>query len=171
MDKESLYWALSTLAQVSAALVAFIGFFVLNAISEVAKAAAQIAEDAKEFVSNFPRTEGGKSKLSQLSELEIRALSDRKFMVYAGETGGDIGNVNIGAQLKAWTPLDGKIREAQRVLIVFIGWNLAIICLSVSGVALVPILVDWPGLLPTFFVVVASMVLTAGAVLYKAYSF
>lgn len=171
MDKESLYWALSTLAQVSAALVAFIGFFVLNAISEVAKAAGEIAEDAKEFVIRYGHTQGGTSRLSLLSESEIVALSDRKFMAYAAETQGSIGTVNIGAQLKAWTPLDGKIREAQRVLIVFIGWNLTIICLSVSGVPLVPILVDCPGLPAAFFIGVVSVVLTAGAALYKAYSY
>jgi hypothetical protein len=55
MSEEALYWVLSTLPQVSAAFVAFIGFLALQSLVEPYRRCAQLEDVCRQHVGDVNR--------------------------------------------------------------------------------------------------------------------
>lgn len=135
MDADSLFWALSTLPQVNAALIAFVGFLVQDSLSKI-DARCAVIED---LIRNTPyntlklfllglnkndtrglalRTmEGGKMMKALLAEID-RGMNIAEF-------GG-----HLQADIDIWRPLNQWREETRRHLRIFLIVNLSVLTLS-----------------------------------------
>lgn len=132
---DSWFWALSTLPQVGAALIAFIGFLVIDSMSKIDSRCREIEAEIRKWVL---REAGQPPSLVQgdPTGLGIRTMrGDRliKEIRHACMSSPDYAKKwgsNAQSWLDLWEPLN-KWRENVRCYLTwFVGWNLFVMFLS-----------------------------------------
>jgi len=129
MDEEALYWALSTLAQVNAALIAFVGFLSLQSIVEVSDRCKSLEEQTRDYLirSHHYLKDGA---LKNMPQPIYHAIDGVRLMLMAVE---ELGNADpsqsatvakVRSYSDVWIKLYPGRGRFSRVLAVFIGWNL-----------------------------------------------
>jgi hypothetical protein len=135
VDTDSLYWALSTLPQVAAALVAFIGFVVQQRIAEVEARAAPLEKYIRESVSRLPfpetLTKNDPTGIGVRSVERGKLIRElRRFFAedarHAQRWGSAISSLDLLEPLHEWTA------ESRIAVIRFTIWNLFIIAASLA---------------------------------------
>ena len=168
MDKDSLYWILSTLPQVSAAFVAFIGFLVLWKSDKLMTEKTRIEEIVRQGVlhSNITLKPG----LGKVPEIE--AIRGTEVLARLRETvtnpspeQSKKGFEYYTRALKIWDEADLAIKRLTRTLIIFVVIQLAVILFSLWGLPNTPSLagvsLGW-----VFVTVIAFMVGSTGYMLF-----
>ena len=173
-DGDSLYWAFSTLPQVSAALVAFIGFLALQSVLEISARCSAIEEDTRQFLlMNRHRLREG-SVLSAVPVGEIRTMWGVRLMnrVLEHLSGEDTKQSNTAGSLQSyiniWQPLHDWRQRLFRVLVVFIGWNLLLMVVSLCLLPFSSGLTSVPGVGGAWVFACLSTVATTVVMVYEA---
>lgn len=149
MDKDALYWLLSTLPQVAAALVAFVGFLGLQRIEQISQHKASIERRARGFDSSI--YEKGKFKTGQQRDLEL--MSGVEFMLTLKASLPDIpDNGWHKYYCNEWTPLYERVEKLQKQLNFFALKNVTVIVISLVALPFIP-LIDAAGPFTRAFVV------------------
>jgi len=173
MDKEALYWILTTLPQVAAALVAFIGFLALHSLDEPLRRREEIEhltrKDLREqrakayddfLKKNKEMTNIAYNLLYSISGYELMKAVD----LWLRSITADIGPVKHN--LATWTKLNQRIRETYRVMAVFVVLHLVIIAACLAMIPYIPSLVNLPSLKLLFIGEVAIMVIATGTMIF-----
>ena len=134
MDKplgvEHLFWALSTLPQVCAALIAFVGFLVLDSLSKIEQRSKVLEENIRGWAKGYSKV---LEKIGHPTEMGVRALLFDKLVkiIRTLHIEGEIRLVSAHeADLDSWQPLDNWKKATQVQLVYFVSLNLSVITLS-----------------------------------------
>lgn len=173
MDKEALYWILTTLPQVAAALVAFIGFLALHSLDEPLRRREQIEnltrkdlreKRAKTYDDYLKRNQ----KMRNIAYDLLDSISGDELMkavdLWLRPIVADIGPVKHYPA--TWTKLNQRIRETYRVMGVFVALHLVIIAACLAMIPYIPSLVNLPPLKLLFIGEVAIMVIATGTMIF-----
>ena len=163
MDADSLYWTLSTFPQVSAALVAFIGFLALSSVEESRKRRAQIEKQLKEMLPHI---------VKDVSWLEIEVWSSKQLMErinYILSNPEQTGARQL-PQLREfrdlWSSADRQVRFIERPLICFVLLHLTVILASLGALPYVPLLIGLPYLRKVAILVAVAICATTVHILF-----
>jgi hypothetical protein len=175
MSEESLYWALSTLPQVTAALIAFVGFLALEVLSKM-DARCGLIEDL------IRQTPDHKLKLfllnltpSDTRGLGIRTISGGEMMksIIRAIDEGSLAAEALGhltADIMIWTPLNEWREKTRLRLKVFVCSNLAITIACLLLLPLSPILASYYLMASISWLVMITWVgFSAGILLYRLF--
>ena len=173
MNAESLYWALSTLPQVGAALIAFIGFLVLDTLGEISRRCGIIENYVRDHIGSHP-LEGVQRDVYfgyQLvrGEVLMEALEKEASKPGATEKLGTGACASVGP----WKPLGQWRKTTRRLLQLFVGWNLLVMGVSLALLPLSETLaasygqIAWQAWLAVITTVVASAVVVIWQVLLR----
>jgi len=176
MEKEALYWILSTLPQVSAALVAFIGFLALQSLEEPSRRRRQMEDYCRELVKE-PTLNKNLGKFETLGWYAIEALSSDELM---SEVSSVLKNLQseTGEQGTAlailrryypeWNTANQKIRKVHKVLTVFVLFHLLVIFISLSAIPYIPNLENASWTAGPTVAISILMVVTVGIMIFVA---
>lgn len=173
MDKEALYWILTTLPQVAAALVAFIGFLALHSLDEPLRRREEIEnltrKDLRERrATTYADHLKGNKKMLDLVYGPLYSISGDELMrevdLWLKPIGADLGPVRYYPA--TWTRLTRKIRETYWVMGVFAVLHLAIIGACLIMIPYIPSLENLPSLKVLFIVETAIMVIATGVMIF-----
>lgn len=139
MDKESLYWTLSTLPQVCSALVAFIGFLVLDSLREIENRRSGIDDQLRRALQRMQPRRGGfvglsSEKIEAMSGDELAKLTEEALAlpeVPEGERWPSFYCQARGA-------LDWQVKQSRRVLGQFVKFNLGAIAACLIALPILP---------------------------------
>lgn len=130
LDVDRLYWALSTLPQVGAALIAFIGFLVLDSMSKIEQRCKILEEHIREWAKGFSKV---LEKIGHPTEMGVRVIPFGKLVeiIQTLRSAQEIMLVSPHeADLSSWQPLDNWRKGTRGRLIVFVSLNLFLTALS-----------------------------------------
>jgi hypothetical protein len=142
MDENSLFWLLSTLPQVSAALVALIGFLALQRLDQLSRRKSQLEVQATDLVvTRHPR----KPPFDQLGTLRIQGMTGSEFMTTLRQASRDTPEYqSFSWYCDKWEPLDTSGKAVRNRLRSFALRNLVVICAALTILPLVPA-IGWLG--------------------------
>ena len=167
MSETTLLYALSTLAQTCAALVAFVGalgLYRLQSLEERRKEAEQALRGLFVAIGNVP----------EVLHLwpAVRVITDAKAVVSGTYQGDQFASIKIPKErmhfqeeVERWDRVGPDLRRTGRLLILFGGWNLGAILVSLLGFNFLPHLKDrsWAswilGIVATGAVLVTGMMI------------
>jgi hypothetical protein len=178
MDKEALYWMLSTLPQVSAALVAFIGFLALQSLEEPRRRGAELEDKSRKHVENSYASESWKNfgiffEIEVMSSKELAIKIDSLLDAHRLETPkrGSALEVLRGYR-KEWRIVDQQINGTQRFLKGFVSIHLLVIGGTLSLIPyiprLAPRLAGYPWIEEAVVATALLMVVTVGIMIFVA---
>lgn len=177
MDKEALYWVLSTLPQVSAALVAFIGFLALQSLDEPSRRCAQLEDSCRTYIQDINRNVPI-GKFGELTWFEIDALSPEVLMENVGtflETpnpaamqGAPDMEKMLSTYYREWERLDSQTRKTRKALAVFVVFHLLVIGVSLSLIPYIPYLATASWTAVATIATSILMVVTVGIMIFVA---
>ncbi len=176
MDNEALYWILSTIPQVSAALVAFIGFLALYALAEPSRRKAEVETSARKFIGDtrsnpamgvniFTTPPYHRLEVVSGSQLMQKVESFLNEPCSQGTSGVELQNY-----LGTWRELESRIRRVNRLLAGFVAWHLFLILASLALLSNVSLLASVSGLSVAIIIVALGMVISVGIMVYEALS-
>jgi len=197
MDKEALYWVLSTLPQVSAALVAFIGFLALQSLDEPLRRRAEFLDKSRKHVQNYCAPEGWKNfatltwygiEVMSRDDLarEIDSLLDaslsgtkRRFAIPRKKAETEVFHLPDDANTRTpfvilrdyrreWRIVDQQINWTQRVLKGFVSIHLLVILGTLSLIPYIPRLAGYPWIEEAVVATALLMVVTVGIMIFVA---
>jgi len=195
MNSETLYWILSTIAQVNAALIAFVGFLALSVLNTLNSGREEMKElcirniidhNISEFRTALEQI-GLTELFPQRNETYYRSMPPDEFMnrlIKAQEKGKELAAADymIGTLEKItgeskfsyltyplfrWRSLTARRQGLSRNLVDYLGLNLAILLFSLISIPLVPIVVVIPGLIWVLVVVSFSIALSTAIMVYQ----
>lgn len=132
LDVDPFFWALSTLPQVGAALIAFIGFLVLDSMSKIEQRCKVLEEHIRQWAKDYSEV---LEKIGHPTEMGVRVILFDKLVkiVRTLHIEGKIKLVSAHeADLGSWQPLDDWRRGTRRRLIFFVCLNLGLMALSLA---------------------------------------
>ena len=169
MDKETLYWVLSTLPQVSAALVAFIGFLALQSLEEPRRRRAEFEGKSRKHVLDYTR-ERGKNFVEPLTwfQIEVMSSDDLARRIDALASDDDTSTVILRDYRKAWRIADQQINCTQKVLTVFVSIDLLVIGGTLSLIPYIPRLAGYPWIEEAVVATALLIVVTVAIMIFVA---
>jgi hypothetical protein len=131
MDEQALYSVLTILPQVSAALVAFIGFLGLNSLEEPLRRKAQIEQGAETQVRQIPEQHLNKA-IDRIVRRPAGFFSGTEIMraVHTWVKEHEGQDERLETLLARWSAVNCRIVKTRRALTVFISFHLVIIGVS-----------------------------------------
>ncbi|MEO7859404.1 MAG: hypothetical protein ABIU05_02995 [Nitrospirales bacterium] len=144
LDVDRLYWALSTLPQVGAALIAFIGFLVLDSMSKIEQRCKILEEHIRGWAKGFSKV---LEKIGHPTEMGVRVIPFGK-LVEIIQTLHSKHEINLvsahEADLGSWQPLDNWRKGTRGRLRVFVSLNLFLTALPLVLIPFVENLAPYP---------------------------
>ena len=198
MEKDALYWTLSTLPQVSAALVAFIGFLALQSLDEPLRRRAEFVDKSRKHVRDYCAPEEWKNFVTRTwygievmsrDDLarEIDSLLDdaspsgtkRRFAIPRKKAETEVFHLPDDAKTRTpfivlrdyrreWRIVDQQINWTQRVLKGFVSIHLLVILGTLSLIPYIPRLAGYPWIEETIVATALLMVVTVGIMIFVA---
>ena len=170
MDKEALYWVLSTLPQVSAALVAFIGFLALQSLDEPSRRRRQMENNCRELVKDWGEFKTlGWAEIETLSSDELMSKVRAVLKELRSET-TEKGTMPamLRDYYRGWNTADQHIRNGHLVLTVFVLFHLLVIFISLSAIPYIPCLENASWTTGATVAISILMVVTVGIMIFVA---
>jgi hypothetical protein len=180
MEKEALYWILSTLPQVSAALVAFIGFLALQSLDEPSRRRTEFVDKSRKHVRDYCEAEGWKNFVTRTwYGIEVMSRDDlaREIDSLLDASLPDDANtrtpfVVLRDYRREWRIVDQQINWTQRVLKGFVSIHLLVILGTLSLIPyiprLAPRLAGYPWIEEAVVATALLMVVTVGIMIFVA---
>jgi len=132
LDVDRLFWALSTLPQVGAALIAFVGFLVLDSLSKIEQRCKVLEDHIRRWAKDYSEVLG---KIGHPTEMGVRVILFDKLVeiMRTLHVERKIKLVSAHeADLDSWQPLDNWRKGTRRRLIFFASLNLGLMTLSLG---------------------------------------
>jgi hypothetical protein len=170
MSEEALYWVLSTLPQVAAAFVAFIGFLALQSLVEPYRRCGQLEDSCRQHVGdvnrNVPIGDFGSLKWFEIDALPAEILM-RNVAKFTKEPNAPAQQQSPGTitllstYYREWERLDTQIGTTRRVLTVFVLIHVVLITVCLSLIPFITSLVNarW-----TIAATIATIIVMGGSV-------
>lgn len=136
MDADSLFWALSTLPQVNAALIAFVGFLVQDSLTKIDARCAMIENLIKDTPFDAVKLFLLGLNKNDTRGLALKTMDGAKMMkaliaeVDKRTTIAQAGGGHLEADIAIWKPLNQWREETRRRLRIFLFVNLCVLILS-----------------------------------------
>lgn len=170
MDKDALYWLLSTLPQVSVALVAFVGFLALFSLEKTLSRRNEIEKltrrDISEKLSSYPFRAGDRIHQIGFHTLDTEPGDSLMSAVECFfQSSGDKLPL-LQTYYDTWKKLDLLIKSMYKALVVFVSFNLFVIGGCLTSLVFVPNLVMLPHLQSVFVAIGILMTVLAGFMIF-----
>src|SRR5438128_7587923 len=163
MSAETLYWILSTIPQVSAALVAFIGFLVLSILDEPSRRRQEFENLTRQEIRE--KTEFTLPSYQRFKEVgeQIHVIPGDKLMEMVGPLLSQPPRLtHLERYQDGWQRLNRWIKRTRGLLLVFIFCQLVIIAASLGLIPFIPSVVSIPYLSVVIIFAIVIMVFTSG---------
>ena len=168
MDTESLFWALSTLPQVNAALIAFVGFLVQDSLSKIDARCAVIEDLIKNTSDNALRRFLLGLNKNDTRGLALRTMDGGKMMkgllaeIDRGTNIFEFGG-HLQADIDIWRPLNQWREETRRRLRIFLIVNISVLSLSLVLLPFSKFLEPYAAVTGTGWFLIASLAMLSTA--------
>lgn len=132
LDKNTILYALSTLAQTCAALLAFIGALGLYRLQSLSGSTQEMYRNLRGLLASVGKAEWKPDVLSLLPDRRVREIANNAVASPEGLGQERIRDALV-RELDRRKVLGGAIRRTQRLLLLFGGWNLLAIAVAILG--------------------------------------
>ena len=166
MNETALLYALSTLAQTCAALVAFIGALALYRLQYLGGSVRDAYLNVRGLLASTTRAEHKYELLRLLPDGKVRELAQRVIARPETPQEGQIQET-LREELEQPELLGRQMRRTQRLLILFGGWNLGAILIALLGFNFLRFLKDRWGFALVLGVVATLAVLVTGLMILE----
>ena len=176
MDADSLFWALSTLPQVNAALIAFIGFLVLDSLTKIDARCAVIENPIKDTPFDVVKLFLLGLNKNDTRGLALRTMDGAKMMkaliaeVDKKTSIAQAGGGHLDADIAIWKPLNQWREETVLRLRLFLIVNLFVLTLSLLLLPFSKLLASYAILVrPAWLLISLLALLSTAAMIYQIF--
>lgn len=168
MDKEALYWVLSTIPQVSAALVAFIGFLVMSSLDEPTRKRERFENLVRQdLMQKLETTNTIYKRFAEVGKIEVMpadTLMDKiEFLITMSPPIEHLQKYHVG-----WKPLNQWVKKVRRWLGAFVFCHLFIIAGSLCSLPFSPSISGLPYILFAIIVCIVVLAVSSGVMIFTA---
>jgi hypothetical protein len=177
MDNETLYWILSTLPQVSAALVAFIGFLALQSLEEPSGRRTEFEAKTRRFCDDyFAQREWADLVEKNLFTIQVMSRDELSMFIdsillkalFSETWKSRTDTLHLHGYRNEWKRIDQQINRTQKRLTVFVSFHLVVIVVTLSLIPFIESLKSFPWIKEALVATAVVMGGTVGCMIRSA---